>query len=279
MLDLLKRAEFAEAFVALTNSDDKKAQVSAALARKALDALSKKHQKQIAAYWDAASEEALRLLILVMENNPKKTRDQILKRPDVQAVLRKPYEQAAAKSEELLHKAWADAEVLSVKHAKGEFKLLGADWKGHSLDTALLDALVGDLHKNAKAMRSRYSEALSGDLKGSTDKLRLVATDGSRRARYSAQVAVWGVAAQVRDSAAAAAGLNKMWVAVMDSQTCSHCKALNGMVVGPGEEFPVQIEGAPLLKVYMGVLYGPPRHPNCRCVIVATKLQKSKTKS
>lgn len=269
--------EFAEAFVALAAAPINQPQLSAAVARKALDGLSQSYQQQIAQYWEDANKEALRLLVLVMQNNPKKTRDQILSRVDVQAVLREPYVLAAAKSEELLHKAWGEAETLAVKHAKADFKLLGEDWKGYELDLALRDALVADLHANAKAMRKRYREAMS-DPATARDRLTMVAEDGKRRSRYSIQTAVWGVATQVRDTATFKAGLNKMWVAVMDTHTCSHCKALNGMVVGPGDVFPADA-GDTVLRVYRDALYGPPRHPNCRCVIVPTKLKKSKSKS
>lgn len=269
----LAARRFAEAFVALARADDRKAQVSASVSRKALDALSKTYQDQISKYWEDANKEALRLLVLVMQNNPMKSRDQILRRPDVRAVLREPYVEAAAKSEELLHKAWDEAEKLSVRHAKAEFKILDTGWQGHTLDPALRDALVADLHANAKAMRGRYREALR-DREKAAQRLQGVANDGARRARYSIQAAVWGVAAQVRDSACAAAGLNKMWVAVLDDRTCAHCKALHGRVIGPGAQFPADAGGTSL-GVYQGVLIGPPRHPNCRCVLVPTKLRKS----
>lgn len=265
---------FAEAFLALANTDDQGAQVSAATARKAMEALSAKYQNQIAAYWDEANKKALRLLILVMENNPQKSRNEILKRPDIRAILRQPYEQAAARSEALLRKAWDQGEQTAVKHTKAELKTLKADWEGHELDLTLRDALIADLHANAKAMRSRYRDALR-DRETAAHRLQVVSEDATRRARYSVQAAIWGVATQVRDTAAAAAGLNKIWIAVLDDQTCSHCKALHATVIGPGDQFPADA-GATPLGVYQGALLGPPRHPNCRCVLVLTRLQKSK---
>lgn len=264
---------FAEAFVALANSK-KSVTLSASTTRKALDALSQKHQKTIASYWESANQDALRLLVVVMKNNPKKTAAQILSRADVQEVLRAPYEEAAKKSEDLLKQAWSEAEALSVKHAKAEFGLIGAEWVDHATDTALLDALVKDLHSNAKAMRSRYTEAMK-DTSNAKARMEGTAADSIRRARYSLQQAVWGVASQVKDTAAENAGLNKMWVAVMDGNTCSHCKALHGMVIGPGEQFPHDA-GDTTLATYKGTLFGPPRHPNCRCVLVATKQKKTK---
>lgn len=266
--------DFAEAFLALARADDKKAQVAAAVARKALDALSKQYQAQVSKYWDDASTEALRLLVAVMANNPHKSKNEILKRPDIQGVLRQPFLEAAAKSEDALKQAWDEAEQLSVKHTKAEFKMLGEPWQGHTLDPSLQASLIKDLHDNAKAMRARFSEALNSD--SVSQRLQGVANDGSRRARYSVQHAVWGAATQVRESAVAAAGLNKVWIAVLDSATCSHCAALHGTVLGPGEEYPANAGDTPL-KVYRNTLLGPPRHPNCRCVLVPTKLQKSKS--
>lgn len=267
--------DFAEAFVALTSADSKKAQVSAAMSRKATDALSKKHAKQIALFWEEANRDALKLTVLVMQNNPHKTKAQILKRPDVQAVLREPFLEAAAKSETLLRAAWEEAETLAVKHTKAEVKLLGSDWKGYEVDVSLRDALVGDLHRNAEAMRARYIEAMKGSPEDAEKRLKVVASDSTRRARYSLSQAVWGVATQVRDAACALAGLNKMWVAVnggKDPASCQHCKDLHGYIVGPNEHFPI----AAALRAYLDSLLGPPRHPNCRCVIVLTKLKKSK---
>jgi hypothetical protein len=263
--------DFAEAFVALANSSGE--EISAAALRKALDALSKQYQSQVVALWEQANAEALRLLVLVMENNPKKSRIQILKRPDVKAVLREPYLEAAQRSEELLREAWDKAEAISVKHAKSDFKGLGADWIEHAVDPSLRDALIADLHRNAKAMRMRYAQAMK-DPNSPAVRLKSVADDAKTRARYSVQTGVWGIATQVKDSAAQSAGLNKMWIAVLDDATCTHCKALHGMIIGPGEQFPSDA-GANPLGVYLGVLFGPPRHPNCRCVLILTKRKKT----
>lgn len=265
--------EFAASFVALANTPA----VPAAVLRRALTSLSEEYQDQVAEYWEAANKEALRLLVLVMENNPKKTPQQILLRPDVSAVLRQPYLEAAAKSKALLANAWSDAETLAVKHTRAEMKTLGVDWAGHSLDAALLDALTDDLDRNAKAMRDRFRAAMADPARAKA-RLTGVAEDGKRRARYSTQVAVWGAASEVRDTAADAAGLGKMWVAVLDAQTCSHCKALHGTVLQAGLEFPADAGGT-VLGVYRDVLIGPPRHPNCRCVLALVKLKKPKNKN
>lgn len=263
----------AHLLVALASSDEKKAFVSAALARKGLSAISEKYQKQVEDLWEAANKEALDHLNIVLQNNPHKSKETILKRSDIQSALRWPYEQAAKKSEKIFRDAWEAGEAEATKKVKGEFKLLKEDWKGHEVDEALLEALIGDLHANAKAMRTRYHEALTSD----SPKARLggITRDVRTRASYGASAAVWGVSSQVRDSAIAKAGLRKMWVAVLDSATCSHCKALHGMIIDPGKQFPLDA-GRTLLRAYRGELFGPPRHPNCRCQIVPTRLKKTK---
>lgn len=269
----------ASLLVALASSDQKKAFLSASLARKGLAAVSDKYTKQVEALWEAANKEALHHLSLVMQNNPKKSVDTILRRLDVQSALRQPYEEAAKASEDILRKAWEAGEAEALKKVKGEFKLLGEDWKGHELDEALLDSLVGDLHANAKAMRQRYREALTKDSTSSVkQRLTILTNDAKTRARYSVSTAVWGVSTQVRESAIDKAGLNKMWVAVLDSHTCTHCANLHGTILKPGEQFS-KTAGASKLKVYMGKLLGPPRHPNCRCILVPTLLKPKKPKN
>ena len=47
-------------------------------------------------------------------------------------------------------------------------------------------------------------------------------------------------------------------------------------VITPGDQFVKAPKGIKPLKVYNDILLGPPRHPNCRCILVATTLKKSK---
>lgn len=268
MLTTTQKSEFVAGLLVALAKTDKKAQVSAAVSRKSLTALTDSYRKQIEKIWDDANKEALTHLNLVRQNNPHKPVEDILKRVDVQSALRAPYEEAAEKSEALLRQAWESAEKDSVQKVKGEFKLLKENWKGYEVDSSLLEDLVGDLHENAKAMRSRYYEALTGD----TKRLEGITNDVRNRAVYSLSTGIWGVATQVRESAIDKAGLNKMWVAVLDENTCSHCAGLHGTVLGPWQQF-LATAGKTKLKVYRGKLLGPPRHPNCRCMLVPTRLK------
>ena len=65
-------------------------------------------------------------------------------------------------------------------------------------------------------------------------------------------------------------GSAKRWRAALDGKdprSCAWCRALHGAVVPAHEEFPHpgQIGKHKPPKLYLGVLPGPPLHPNCRC--------------
>jgi hypothetical protein len=63
--------------------------------------------------------------------------------------------------------------------------------------------------------------------------------------------------------------LSRIWVAKIDTRTCPLCLRLHGTVVGVNEEFPWRKSDKP--QPYLGVLPGPPRHPNCRCGVAPWK--------
>lgn len=266
--DPLVRA--AHLVVALTSSADKASEVAAALSRKFSQALVDKYTPQITALWEKANAEAAEHLNLVVSNNPAKDPEKIIKRPDVQEAMKAPFLEAAKASEALLKKAWAESEKGAVKQAKAEFKLIGAEWKGHESDEALLNDLVGDLYANAKGARTRYEAALRD---GATPSQIEKCNKGAPvRARYTLSVGVWSIAQLVRETACMLAGINRRWVSRNDANTCKWCKALHGKVVAPGQPFP---KGKGLKTYKNKPLWRPPRHPNCRCVVVPTTLKKN----
>lgn len=61
-----------------------------------------------------------------------------------------------------------------------------------------------------------------------------------------------------------------MWVAqFVDNTPCGTCAALHGTMVGPEQNFSSTMSHDPHPPaVFGGPLTGPPRHPNCRCVLV-----------
>jgi hypothetical protein len=255
--------------VALTSAADKQVAVMSALARATTKAISGKAETAIEKEWAKANAETLTFIKLVMKNNPTKALDDILARPDVQQALTQPYEMAALASKTIIEEAWSDSSSNAVKRAKGEIALIKGKWKGWTEDRTLVNRLLKDVQVNSKAMRKRLIAAMAEDDYGTA--LDKAANDITLRNRYTIQAAVWGAARMVRDSAFAAAGLNSQWVARFGPNMCSNCKALHGHVVGPGEEFPHEFDHVPVLKVYNGILLGPPRHPNCECGTVPTR--------
>jgi hypothetical protein len=67
------------------------------------------------------------------------------------------------------------------------------------------------------------------------------------------------------------AGVSRMWIAERDA--CLHCLALSGEIAGPGQPYNASLTFyigpnglfKPLPVYPVGPLWGPPRHPNCRC--------------
>lgn len=261
---LAKRAA-ASLVIALASAQDKQAEVSAALARKALESISAKYAARAGAFWEAANKDALALLIPVVQNNPGKSPAQIMARPDVLEVVTAPYKEAAAAAAKALREASDEAAADTIKRIRSEFKLSGHEWAGADISDTLVNQFIKDLDANAKAMQARYKAAMK-DRETFAVKAQTIASDAARRARYSTSGAVGDTATATRTDAFAKAGLNMMWLSRLDVLTCSVCRDLHGTVIAPGGEFP---HG--LLPVYGGFLGGPPRHPNCRCVLVGTK--------
>ena len=70
---------------------------------------------------------------------------------------------------------------------------------------------------------------------------------------------------------AEAAEVGRMWIAERDA--CLHCLALSGQIAEAGQPYPSDLtfyigpngDYKPLAVWPVGPLWGPPRHPNCRC--------------
>jgi hypothetical protein len=63
-------------------------------------------------------------------------------------------------------------------------------------------------------------------------------------------------------------GLKRVWVAHPES-ACPVCLRLHGTVVGIDEQFPWRKSDR--VQPYQGVLYHPPRHPQCKCSVAPWK--------
>lgn len=280
------RLAAAEFIVALTRTSARRELAVAALARKSTDAISTRYEDEIALLWRNASEETLQFVRLVMKNNPTKTVDQILQRSDVQQALAKPYAGLGKSSADLVVKGWEESERDAEAKVRSELMLLQVPWKGYRKNRTLRRQINADLARNASQMQSRLVEAMRrqhhiydaastdpvpAPREDGRDELQLVADDSVLRARYSIQTAIWSAARAVRDGAYRLAGVNKKWKSRRGPNMCSHCRRLHNCVVGPFDEFPHHFEGLRKLAVYKGRLFGPPRHPNCQCITVATR--------
>lgn len=93
-----------------------------------------------------------------------------------------------------------------------------------------------------------------------------------RDTRWATNAAFNQAAREVADTART----SRMWIAERDA--CLHCLALSGTIAAPGEPFNASLtfyvgpEGLlkPLPVYPIGPLWGPPRHPNCRCFVRPT---------
>lgn len=76
-------------------------------------------------------------------------------------------------------------------------------------------------------------------------------------------------AAQAVTDSAAARGWRVIWLAERDA--CVICLRLQGEHIAPGDQFPHYLTFGPKRPPapWQGVLFGPPRHPNCRCTLQA----------
>lgn len=214
---------------------------------------------------NTAAGIAIRHAHIVMVNNPDATPAELFSRDDVSDALTLPFyaaEEAVNKSAAL---AWQAGRQAGWQAASEELDALGLDLgEAPPDDSYTFTALAGDAKANAAQARVRIEQAL---MDGGPDEAKKVRADLARRAAYTVQAA--GMMAQNEAKAQAYAdhpGVGKMWVCHFNPGTCEHCAGLHGMVVPVGAEFPHNT-GTKYLAVYNGQLFGPPRHPNCRCTL------------
>lgn len=230
--------------------------------------------------WDEAGQEAVEALMDAIELNPDKTLAQIVAtNVDLQDAMSVPFAEAAQSTAEQVTSAWVTGEKLGNAHAAKELKGVGLPaTKGTAPDKSL-EVLLGDLDKNAGVGAQKLQAAMGGDRAGIDAALQKVRTDMSRRAKYTAQAAGYMAYTGAQEDAFKKAQaqapkgvkIRKMWVTRFGPGTCPQCAALHGTIVDVGTAFPWKATLHPSWKPqkpYMGFLGGPPRHPNCRCVIV-----------
>jgi hypothetical protein len=151
---------------------------------------------------------------------------------------------------------------------------------GDNLDRLLqdVDTLFGHGQSDLANSIAAAFDSIQGDNPGPA---RLVAINQAvtisqartaQRAQASASVAVQAAASDVEQAVfahfqneAGIPGLAKRWV-VTSSDPCGMCTALDGTMVGVSAEFDhnATTDEKDYRRVWRN-LFGPPRHPNCRC--------------
>lgn len=147
------------------------------------------------------------------------------------------------------------SEKLAFQHAQKEFALKGVQiTEQPKLDNTYVQKLNDDLRQSLKDPNLTDQEKAR--------RAGLAASGAANRAYTDMQLAVF---AQV-GTANPDRSIQKIWATNQEagSAPCPACTALNGLVVGVGDEFPLP-EG---VRIYHN-LAGPPLHPNCRCRIIS----------
>lgn len=213
-----------------------------------------------------AFQPALEYILTIGTNNP---REKTIKRPDIKAAIAHTADAALAKASQTLHSAWDEGVTAGVAHAASEARRFKIKVSGASLSTAARKRLLGDLES---IMASAQAELLRSYLADGEDGLKAAQKRLAWRTSLAVEAAYKHGRSEAVDKAFLGKGLYKQWVTT-SSLPCSNCLALASLAPIPWEdEFPDVIEGVPILKVYAKRFLGPPRHPNCGCVLVLVEV-------
>lgn len=234
-----------------------------------VSSMAKRHASAVALVWDTQLKQAVDHVVLVLHNN-KGQGAKVAARPDVQYAIEQAIEAAIGLSMDRLDTSWNTGALLGNAMARRQARLVGEPKpKAFAPDAGLLGAFKDDLHAIGaavqadldKAIRAEDDEAIKKAVSGAVLRSRMV---GEASTKYSAQNALGG-------AMEANGGHFKRWVTT-SPVPCSICVALSQLApILWSAEFPHSSPGLRDLKVYGGVLLGPPRHPNCACVLVAVK--------
>lgn len=231
--------------------------------------LAKRHASAVATEWDKQLQEAMAHILLVLGNN-KGQGTKVANRPDVQYAIARAIEAATAMSVDRLDTSWNSGTLLGNAMARRQARLWGAGKPSAFVpDAGLLAGFKEDLDAIAAAVQSDIFKAVVAEdpdavkkaVSAAVLRTRMV---GEASTKFAAQNALGGAMEHTP-------GTRKRWVTT-SPVPCSHCIALSQLApILWSEEFPHAFPGLRDLKVYGGVLLGPPRHPNCACVLVAVK--------
>ena len=246
--------------------------------RSSLESLTGSFQQIAEQAWKAAGTEIYDFVDLIMRTNvPRKPINDILARPDIQQMLRRPFDEARTAAIDAARQAWAaglDSGISSVTDAAHSAGLQIPD-SFDAPDDSFLQKVISDIDSNTEAATQRFFSTIQNTPEDELQAaLQKQTNDLGYRARYSVNVAGSRAAAQQQESAYQqlaeknGVAIKKVWVTRFGPGTCRTCAKLHGTVRDLDKSFPsTAIYGGGKPPAVYGGLNGPPRHPNCRCFI------------
>ena len=245
---------------------------------------------QVSAAVRAALAPAARYLALITQSNPLGSADQLLARPDVDAVLLEALAEARSAARAAVQQEW-DARGGPAGEPVLADLLADVDRAYSAL--AHLRGLIRHAHASVPQARFSPGQDTPGSHPSAEAAIERAAAVRAAILGWASQVAlrnrlsvsVAGGAAytasaleQARTRHAAGEKLLKRWTASMDGKdprSCHWCRKLHGVTIGLDESFlpylggPADLTGRGHLtqppRPYRGELQGPLLHPNCRC--------------
>jgi hypothetical protein len=267
----------AEEYVRLQGSTLQQLLEAAGIQTEALSAAVDPIAREAYDAWQAAAEQAAYHLFVTLRVSMDRTLESVLDQPDVQAVLRRPFEHAADATRDAIVRAWEEGAAQGLAAANDDLRIAGLDTTGPvELDESALNRLLDDAAANGDAARDRFLAAIqSTDSAAVRESVRRVGRDQALRARAGADVAGRYAAQDAKVAALEQASreqgvtLFKVWVTSFSPTTCRFCARLHGTRRRLDEPFPPNAAfGTGARLPVWHALGHPPRHPNCRCRIV-----------
>lgn len=233
----------------------------------AAEMLSKPSQQAVAA-WQAAGR-AVQIAVVRAAQKPGATPSKILRTAEVTKALAE-FDKAATKAKAAAGRAWDAGRVLGAESAVQQLGVLGVKPKAAPAARAVAPSILGDIDRNARDMRSRLLRVMKEQPRPTwASAIARETGTSARNVRMSVEASgMRGVRTSQVESLKAAGVRRKLWVTRFGPGTCPTCASLHGHIapINGGFRYATTFRGkAP--KPYLD-LAGPPRHPNCRCVIV-----------
>lgn len=154
-----------------------------------------------------------------------------------------------------MRNTYRSASKVGLDHARAQAEMEG--WNPvEPFITDYLNDLLSDVRRNLREFKKTKRE--DADVRRLVLRAQLSARVAAQRGFTDALVSAYAELSRMGFR------VRKVWTAnFVDNDPCSHCRTLHGTEVALEESFPADAS----LSVY-GNLYGPPRHPRCRCFLV-----------